>query len=355
MARYDRGWNEGRGGWRGGQGLRGRQGPGGPGSRRRHDWSDEQGYGYCVDYKGRGEPFGTGYEPGTQGDFGGTGYDVRGVRQDYGVGYDLGYQGGEFGYSTGGRTFGGRGRSGRGGYGNQFGFGRNSYARNRYMGAGYAGEYGYPGGVGWQGGGVYGRREGGTTGRGGPTRNAGWRGATGRGPSARGEGGYGGTYSSDVARGRGQRLGGGGTMRGYGREFGRGGQQGEPRYEPGRWHEGHTPVDRWPGDEHEATPRRDMSDDAIHNSVRENLFQDSYIDPNKVEVSVDDGVVTLTGQVGDFMQARYAWDDAWDSPGVKGVINNLTVMAGEPKEEFNLPQTTDKFGREGGTRSGGKS
>jgi len=51
--------------------------------------------------------------------------------------------------------------------------------------------------------------------------------------------------------------------------------------------------------------------------------------------------VTLTGDVGDFMEARYAWDDAWESPGVRGVINNLTVRTDlpHPAHQDVVPQS----------------
>lgn len=74
---------------------------------------------------------------------------------------------------------------------------------------------------------------------------------------------------------------------------------------------------------------RGLSDDEVLESVRENLFQDSYIDPESIQVRVEDGVVTLSGFVRDYLEARYAWDDSWESPGVRGVINRLEVREGE--------------------------
>ena len=68
-----------------------------------------------------------------------------------------------------------------------------------------------------------------------------------------------------------------------------------------------------------------VADDDLREAVREYLFKDSFVDPNAVEVEVEDGVVTLRGEVADFMQARYVWDDAWETPGVRGVINHLKV------------------------------
>jgi osmotically-inducible protein OsmY len=52
-----------------------------------------------------------------------------------------------------------------------------------------------------------------------------------------------------------------------------------------------------------------------------------------------DGVVTLSGEVDDFLEARYAWDDAWEAEGVRGVINNLTVRTAEPHAQMGMPQT----------------
>ncbi len=72
-----------------------------------------------------------------------------------------------------------------------------------------------------------------------------------------------------------------------------------------------------------------MTDTDVLESVRENIFQDSYVDPHGIDVRVEDGVVTLSGFVHDYLEARYAWDDAWESPGVRGVINRLEVREGE--------------------------
>jgi hypothetical protein len=70
----------------------------------------------------------------------------------------------------------------------------------------------------------------------------------------------------------------------------------------------------------------DESDAAIARSVRENLYRDRYVDADALEVRVEDGVVTLRGEVDDFLIARYAWDDAWETEGVRGVLNQITVV-----------------------------
>jgi hypothetical protein len=65
----------------------------------------------------------------------------------------------------------------------------------------------------------------------------------------------------------------------------------------------------------------------VRDAVRHNLFNDTWLRPERIQVAVNDGVVTLTGEVDDYMEARYAWDDAWEVPGVRGVLNQLTVRS----------------------------
>lgn len=62
------------------------------------------------------------------------------------------------------------------------------------------------------------------------------------------------------------------------------------------------------------------------------LRRDGFLDSEAIAVSVDEGVITLRGEVGDYMQARYAWDDAWEVPGVRGVVSKLTVRGMERQE-----------------------
>ncbi|MDB4949986.1 MAG: hypothetical protein JWM27_2635 [Gemmatimonadetes bacterium] len=81
------------------------------------------------------------------------------------------------------------------------------------------------------------------------------------------------------------------------------------------------------------------SDEAVARAVRDRLYRDSWLEPDGLNVEVHDGVVTLTGEVADFMEARYAWDDAWETDGVRGVINNLTVRL-EPSTHGD-PMTQD--------------
>jgi hypothetical protein len=86
-------------------------------------------------------------------------------------------------------------------------------------------------------------------------------------------------------------------------------------------------------------PREELDDLQIMDEVRERLFQDSFVNPRAIEVDVREGVVTLRGEVRDFLEARYAWDDAWETRGVRGVVNNLTVRTDQPRESLGIPQS----------------
>ena len=75
-----------------------------------------------------------------------------------------------------------------------------------------------------------------------------------------------------------------------------------------------------------------------------------------LDVEVEDGVVTLRGEVDDFMEARYAWDDAWETEGVRGVINHLTVRVDQADAQPHgdvLPQSTQGTSTEPAEASGG--
>ncbi|HEV2131638.1 MAG TPA: BON domain-containing protein, partial [Longimicrobiaceae bacterium] len=105
--------------------------------------------------------------------------------------------------------------------------------------------------------------------------------------------------------------------------------------------------DRWPAQGHDEYHHVQRSDDEIERAVRENLYEDSWVDADRIDVSVENGVVTLQGEVGDYLEARYAWDDAWEAQGVRGVINQITVRADLPADEHAvIPQTSG--GRSGG-------
>jgi hypothetical protein len=114
-----------------------------------------------------------------------------------------------------------------------------------------------------------------------------------------------------------------------------------PEYEtPSTYHQ-----DRWerPG-EYVVSRDQPLGDEEIRNEVRQRLFQDTWLQADDIDVTVSGGIVTLRGEVHDFLEARYAWDDAWESDGVRGVINNLTVRPDEPGTE----QHGDMFAQDTG-------
>jgi hypothetical protein len=142
--------------------------------------------------------------------------------------------------------------------------------------------------------------------------------------------GYGGTnYDYEHGYRVGTRRVSGGGERGAQAERTRGmeGQRrgyGEP-YGPARY--GYGPY-------HERLRRRRRSDEEIREDVEETLFYDTWVDADRIEVSVEEGVVTLRGTLPSYDEVRYAVDDAWDVDGVRGVRSELQVGAPprEPQE-----------------------
>lgn len=195
------------------------------------------------------------------------------------------------------------------GYGRDFGSG-GPWANPRGRGAewggprpGARGPRGPSGGL--YGGGGYdlGRYDRGIYGEGYP----GLRGYPGAAPSGRGYGGYDAPYAERPFI----------PEEAYRRhpEF-----DGPPRHVAGRWPDG-------PAGQGGAGFAQALEDEDVRQFVRESLYGDSWLTADKIEVDVREGVVTLRGEVADYMEARYAWDDAWESPGVRGVVNQLTVSA----------------------------
>jgi hypothetical protein len=71
------------------------------------------------------------------------------------------------------------------------------------------------------------------------------------------------------------------------------------------------------------------SDERIHEDVNDRLAQHPDIDPSDVEVSARDGVVYLRGTIETRWAKRVAEDEAEAVWGVKDVINELRVSAGQ--------------------------
>lgn len=69
-------------------------------------------------------------------------------------------------------------------------------------------------------------------------------------------------------------------------------------------------------------PSEDITDQGIASAIVSALGRNAYIDPELVNVEVDGGVVTLTGEVPNVMAFRAAFDAARYTVGVTNVINN---------------------------------
>lgn len=79
------------------------------------------------------------------------------------------------------------------------------------------------------------------------------------------------------------------------------------------------------GPYHERLQRKRRADDEIRSDVEEALFYDTWVDADRIDIDVGEGIVTLKGTLVDFNEVRYATDDAWDVEGVRGVRVALDV------------------------------
>jgi len=75
----------------------------------------------------------------------------------------------------------------------------------------------------------------------------------------------------------------------------------------------------------QVTPKA-LDDAAIEAEVRKNIAEDVVEKTFAVEVTVSDGVVTLSGHAANEAQRRLIADAANDVEGVKQVINNIHVQ-----------------------------
>ncbi|HEX8245952.1 MAG TPA: BON domain-containing protein [Longimicrobium sp.] len=284
MARYDNGFGGPRGGWRG------RQGGFGPGYGRSDEMQDD---------------WPQGARPGG---YGGDQWNRQQAGPPLRPGGGFGGGGGPYGW--GGRQGGGY-RSG--------GYGMGSGNRSGSFGGGGGGQ---PYGGGISGGGT----PGGWTYRANMDRGGGG----GRGEYGAAYEEYGGYPGGPV---RGEYNGGGRPSqgRGYDAGFAREPFMPEEAYRRHPEYRQEPHHREWEAHQHEFGDD-ELSDDEVRDAVYQRMHADAWLDPQSIEVQVEDGVVTLTGEVDDFLKARYAWDDAWEADGVRGVVNNLTVRADEPQQ-----------------------
>lgn len=75
------------------------------------------------------------------------------------------------------------------------------------------------------------------------------------------------------------------------------------------------------------TPAVARMDQEIEEDVRAALARDTRINIKNVDIEAVDAVVYLRGTVDDFTQKWIASDIAWWTPGVRDVVNELTVKA----------------------------
>ncbi|MCR4264684.1 BON domain-containing protein [Nitratireductor sp. ZSWI3] len=105
------------------------------------------------------------------------------------------------------------------------------------------------------------------------------------------------------------------------------------------WDRASDEVSSWFGDE-EAEQRRwrdrhrgkgpkgyVRSDERVHEDVNDRLAEDGMLDASDIEVTVDQGEVTLSGTVADRFEKRRAEDCADSVSGVRHTQNNLRIQA----------------------------
>lgn len=95
-------------------------------------------------------------------------------------------------------------------------------------------------------------------------------------------------------------------------------------HEYSHWHAGHRHYGYY-GPYTAAYVRPTRTDEEIERDILDSLFWDAWVDSRRVNVEVEDGVVTLTGTVRTPTEKRAAEDDAWDIPGVIDVRNELEI------------------------------
>lgn len=149
----------------------------------------------------------------------------------------------------------------------------------------------------------------------------------GGGPAPRG-GPYGGDFRPHTG------FGGGGAEAEYGRHPG--------GFDEGEWESGpvYGPARYGLGPYHQRLRNRRRPDDEVRKEVEDALFYDTWVDAEAITVEVQDGVVTLRGELPDYYEVRYAADDAWDVDGVRGVRCELTVNGAKRPPVDGVPRRT---------------
>jgi osmotically-inducible protein OsmY len=154
----------------------------------------------------------------------------------------------------------------------------------------------------------------------------------------------------------------------YGNTSGRYSNDRDGNNERGWWDKTKDEVSSWFGDD-DAERRRRMdeirshrgkgpkgytrSDDRIKEDVNERLSDDPHIDASEIEVSVENGEVTLTGTVDSRSAKRRAEDIVEALSGVKNVENRLRVSMNTGTSGMS-DTSSDTTYNSGGTKSAGR-
>lgn len=69
------------------------------------------------------------------------------------------------------------------------------------------------------------------------------------------------------------------------------------------------------------------TDEKIKADIVQQLYWDSRVEGSKVNVTVNEGVVVLSGVASSFLERKAAYEDAWSVPGVLSVENRIRVAA----------------------------
>ncbi len=85
------------------------------------------------------------------------------------------------------------------------------------------------------------------------------------------------------------------------------------------------PADRYYYDWWGQTWPSEPTDGEIKSTVVDRLRKNPHTKDHDLHVDVKQGVVVLGGQVSSWLAKRAAGDDAWDTPGVVDVSNQLTI------------------------------
>ena len=81
----------------------------------------------------------------------------------------------------------------------------------------------------------------------------------------------------------------------------------------------------WYGEEALAAQNAKFNDAELKHEVVTHLNENPHVKDAGISVDAADGVVTLTGEVSSALVKRAAGDDAWDTPGVRDVHNQVLV------------------------------